>query len=93
VGLGYSLVSVSTSALPQNQDVIIFHPDHGNGINSTDGHIGMIATATLNGTKIQVGVVGSKQYQVSQWPEYNCSKISVMNVSSLNVSKVSVYRK
>jgi hypothetical protein len=93
VGLGYSLVSVSTSALPQNKDVIIFHTNYGSGINSTNGHIGMIATATLNGNNIRVEVVGTSQQQSSVWSEYNCDNVSIMNVSSLNTAKVSVYRK
>lgn len=92
VSHGYTLQTISSSNLPQKYDIIIYHTDYGSGINSTNGHIAMVATAWLSGSNIHTEVVGANQHQSSEWSEYGCNNVSIMVHSSLKVNKVSVYR-
>lgn len=92
VNHGYTLQTISSSNLPHKYDIIIYHADYGSGINSTVGHIAMVADAWLVGSSIHTEVVGANQHQASEWTEYNCNNVSIMIHSSLKVNKVDIYR-
>ena len=96
IDAGYHLVeNISTTNLPQNKDVIIFHADYGDPISTEYGHIAMIVSAYASGKQIRYKTVGANNHgKLKLKDEYNCSNVSISSPArALIVDKISIYRK